>query len=179
MKSNFFLKLKTLADVMLVSESYIQKQIRTKVIKATKVKGHYQITLSNALIACEHFDIEAPSSWYKKLGISKAYWKHGKPCKDCGRGCTCPSVVNPEIEEEAIAALIEITSEIEDKDSRIWHIANNVIKHIYSDGIEVIKKPESIAGMIPVEFCEHANEVPQRCPCLCNCYCRIKGSCVR
>jgi hypothetical protein len=28
-------------------------------------------------------------------------------------------------------------------------------------------------------FCEHANEVPQRCPCRADCYCRVEGSCRR
>lgn len=42
--------------------------------------------------------------------------------------------------------------------------------------------PEVRSSSGPAEidavFCEHANEVPSRCPCPPNCYCRTQGSCV-
>lgn len=38
-------------------------------------------------------------------------------------------------------------------------------------------KTESSPDTIPAMFCEHANEVPQACPCPPNCYCRWEGSC--
>lgn len=38
-----------------------------------------------------------------------------------------------------------------------------------------LKGPRKMPGS--AMYCEHANEVPQSCPCDADCYCRVEGTC--